>query len=356
MLPRLIESWDALPREGEFLLQEQLWFDLKETYSIESRPEMAKDVAAFANAIGGSLIIGAKEGATGPDYSKPLPVDCAAKLANSFEEAVRDLCRPSPSVHVRLIPAPSQSDKAILVVNVDAAVDQPIAARHKTDRDAWRFPQRVGRHTEYLLPEQLPLHMNSKARRAKLLLLRVLDGGGQIDLYTVPRGSAKPTTVEVPVQFVVTAVDDAGSGAVVLRDPTDRLDHQSASVPIDDVEAVWLQHTGRWAVRLAGRFELFFPVDGGAGQELTYLPPASFVVSPLGRLLEDLTKRVHDIGKTLRGTLAVQARVRVEPSEAAIAERAHRLWLMRTERGTAGSARSDWFLARRQLLAEMRDE
>ncbi|MDF3069176.1 MAG: putative DNA-binding domain [Polyangiaceae bacterium] len=64
MLARLIETWNALPRASGSHLQERLWFDLKETYASGKRAEMAKDVAAFANAEGGVLIIGAKEGPT----------------------------------------------------------------------------------------------------------------------------------------------------------------------------------------------------------------------------------------------------------------------------------------------------
>ena len=98
MLFNLIDSWETLPRATASFLQERIWFDLKATYSLDSQAEMAKDVAAFANALGGAIIVGATEGVTGPDYSRPLGIDHAAKIEDALDKAVRDLCRPSPTV------------------------------------------------------------------------------------------------------------------------------------------------------------------------------------------------------------------------------------------------------------------
>lgn len=355
MLPRFIDSWETLPRASGSHLKERFWFDLKATYAPDKRAEAAKDVAAFANTVGGALIIGAREGDTEPDYSSPLQSDYAAKIESMVDEAVRDFCRPSPTVHVRTIPIPTENGKVILVVNVEAFVDQPVAARHEADPRAWRFPHRVGRHTEFLFPEQLPMYMNSKARRAKLMLLRVLDAGGAIDLYTVPSGSSKHATIWGPSPYVVEAVDPDGGGAVVLR-YAGKSGDQSVSVPIDDVEAVWLQQTDRWAVRLSGRMERFTAADLSVVDQLEYTPPTTFVVSPLGRVVEELSQHVRALGQTLRGTLVIQQHERIEPSEAAIAERAHQLWSLRVQHDTPGSPANDWLLARKQLLVAQRDD
>jgi|GEM_PF-1738587 len=352
MLPRLIDSWEALPRAIEAHLQERLWFDLKETYQPQSQAEMAKDVAAFANALGGAVIVGAKEGATEPDYSSPLSATYAAKIENEFDLAVRDFCRPSPTVHVRTIPVPTEKGKVIIVANIESFVDQPVAARHGTDKDMWRFPLRVGRHTEYLFPEQLPLYMNSKARRAKLLLVRVLDAGGEIDVFTVPSGSTKHANIQGASRYVLDGVDRDGGGAVVIRDPRGG---QSVSIPIDDVEAVWLQHTGLWAVRLSGRIERIRPLDRSVDELLTYTPPTTFVVSPLGRVVDELSSRVREVTQALQGTLSVEHHARVEPNDDAIAERAFELWQARLADEVPGSAADDWFRARQQLLYQGRD-
>jgi schlafen family protein len=354
MLPRIIDSWLSLPRASGSYLQERVWFDLKATYAPKSQAEMAKDVAAFANALGGAIIIGANEGATEPDYSSPLSSNHAAGIENEFDQAVRHFCRPSPTAHVRTIPVPGHSAKVLLVVNVEPIVDQPVAARHPTDKDMWRFPLRVGRHTEYLLPEQLPLHMNSKARRAKLLLLRTVDAGGDIDLFTVPSGGSRHATIQGSDHFVVVSVDDDSGGSLVLRATSETLGHQSVTIPIDDIEAVWLQHTGRWAVRASGRLEQFNAADGSVVGQLIYTPPTTFVVSPLGRVVDDLSKRVRDIAVALQGTLAVENHPRTEPSDAAIAECAYAFWRFRVEHNIPGSADDDWLRARLQVLAQNR--
>ncbi len=354
MQPRFIDAWDSLPRPTATHLQERLWFDVKETYAPKSQPEMAKDIAAFANAVGGALIIGATEGPTAPDYSKALAASYAASVEKEVDEAVRDFCRPSPTVHVRTIPVPTDDTRVIIVINVEPAVDQPVAARHPTDKDMWRFPRRVGRHTEYILPEQLPLFMDSKARRAKLLLLRVLGAGGEIDLFTVPRGASKHANIEGSSRFTVEAVDREGGGSVVLRDSTGALGGQSVAIPLDDVEAVWLQHTGLWATRIAGRLEELMPNDGSA-THLIYTPPTTFVVSPLGRVADDLSKHVRDVVRALRGTLAVQHHARGEPRDEEIADRAYQRWRWRAEHNLPGSAEEDWVQARRELLAARRE-
>ncbi|MBI4956509.1 MAG: putative DNA binding domain-containing protein [Myxococcales bacterium] len=351
----LIESWAALPRRSEAYLTERQWFDVKATYAPERLAEMAKDVAAFANALGGAIIVGATEGHVEPDYSAPLPAKYAEDRALDFDKAVRDYCRPSPAIHVRAIPSPGAPGKVVLVVNIEPAVDQPIAARHAEDKDAWRFPIRVGRDTEFLLPEQLPLYMNSKARRAKLLLLRALAAGGDIDLFCVPSGGSKHNVLQGRSRFKLDAVDVDRGGGVQLRDGTGELRHQSIVIPLDDVEAVWIQQDGSWAMRVSGRMETFDSFDGQQKGALIYTPPTTFVVSPLGAVVEELGKHVRDVARTLGSTLVVQNFERREPLEDEIRERAHRFWLMREERGFPGSATSDWVNARRALLAERRD-
>jgi hypothetical protein len=320
--PKLIECWDELPRAQETHVQERLWFDLKETYSPKTLAEKAKDVAAFANSIGGALIIGAKEGPTAPDYSSPLSTEYASSIENEFDEAVRSFCRPSPTVHVRTIPVPGAQTKAILVVNVEPSIEQPVAARHQTDANFWRFPSRVGRHTEFFLPEQLPMHMNSKARRAKLLLLRTIDDGGHIDVFSVPSALSRRGTIQASERLVVESVDPDGSGAFTVRVPTGDYAGQLLTVPIDDVEAVWRQHNLRWAARVVGRLEQF--VSFGGHRTLEYVPPNTVVVVPLDRTLEDVSKQVREVVKSLNRTLVVQQHARTEPSHADIAARAHR--------------------------------
>lgn len=351
----LIETWEALPRVAEAHLRERSWFDVKITYGPGSHAEMAKDVAAFANAWGGALIVGASESLTGPDYSHPLSQEYAVKIEAEFDQAVRDFCRPSPVVHIRAIPAPDIDGKVVLVVNVEPVVDQPVAARHATNQHMWSFPMRVGRDTEFIMPEQLPLYVNSKARRAKLLLLRALDGGGEIDFFMVPDGPAKHSHIQGADAFMLEAVDSDGSGSFIMRDHRGDLGGQRVTIPLDDVEAVWLQHTGRWAVRVAGRLEQFTAFDNSSVDKLTYTPPGTFVVSPLGSIMQQLSKNVQDIQRALRGTLAVEQHARTEPCDSEIAARAYQLWQIRLQHNVRGTAEGDWLQARRQILNARRD-
>jgi len=353
--PQIIETWAGLPRAVDSHLQERLWFDVKETLDPKAIAEMGKDVAAFANGEGGALIIGATEGPTEPDYSCGLPASHASKLEHSFDLAVRDFCRPSPTVHARTIPLPGSSSSVVLVINVEPLIDGPAAARHETDRDMWRFPRRVGRHTEFLLPEQLPYLMNSKIRRARLLLLRAVAAGGEVDLFTVPGGSWHHSTIQGPGRFSIVAVDKDDGGSLSLRDVTGELGGEVA-LPLEDVEAVWLHAAGQWAVRVAGRLErlIRFDRDDAGAQEVMYTPPGTFVVAPLGKAIDELSSRVKAIADQLGGTLDVHTHERREPSDAEIAELAHRLWQVRLRHEAPGTATDDWLRARQHLLRETR--
>ena len=72
----LIESWEELPRGSvDSPLPERVWFDVKRRYEEEPgkrdrRTQMAKDIAAFANASGGVIIVGAVEAKDGPQFYK----------------------------------------------------------------------------------------------------------------------------------------------------------------------------------------------------------------------------------------------------------------------------------------------
>ena len=78
------------------------------------RFELAKDVAAFANAAGGTLLIGACGGSVLTAF-KPIDEATAAWLAREYEEAVRDRCAPPVSIRVENIPS---GDGVVVAVHV----------------------------------------------------------------------------------------------------------------------------------------------------------------------------------------------------------------------------------------------
>ena len=101
-----IQEAAQLPQVGE--ATERFFLDLKRAYEKKSFPdskkerfdhrEMAKDVAAFANASGGTIVVGAIENqATGAVAKyEPLLKKLAKEPSAAFNDATRDRCSPRP--------------------------------------------------------------------------------------------------------------------------------------------------------------------------------------------------------------------------------------------------------------------
>jgi hypothetical protein len=153
-------------------------FDMKQRYPAEKQFEAAKDVAAFANHLGGTILVGAvekKDGGTLERYA-PLTEADANVTAAHFERSVKDRCRPMPLVETSRI---AYDAGYVLAVNVWPTLAAPIGVRATGDPkagwggDAWVFPLRVATQTTFLLPEVLPMYMSAKDRRTVLLLAQI---------------------------------------------------------------------------------------------------------------------------------------------------------------------------------------
>src|SRR5262245_57289339 len=93
---KVFEQASDLPGAGTS--REEFSLDAKVTYDPAKKFEMGKDVAAFANASGGALLIGAYEDSAKLIHYRPLSSADAINIRQAFEEAVRDRCTPIPRV------------------------------------------------------------------------------------------------------------------------------------------------------------------------------------------------------------------------------------------------------------------
>ena len=173
-MPRFEPFTEAtpLPLVGEGY--ERAVLDLKGRGGVARAFHKAKDVAAFANHLGGTLLIGAKETAGRVGEYEPLDEATVATMQKEFSEAVRDRCSPRPLVDFARIPFGAGF---VLAVNVWPYTGQVVGVRVTADKaaegygdDAYVFPIRVGVDSSYLLPEQLPMFMLPEVRRAVILL------------------------------------------------------------------------------------------------------------------------------------------------------------------------------------------
>jgi len=165
----------VLPAVGDGY--ERATIDLKLKGQLKPGFEVAKDVAAFANHLGGTLLVGAKELNGCVEMYQPLDEAAASDVQKAASEAVMDRCSPRPIfdfVRIR------HGDGFVLAVNVWPYIGQPVGVAVKCLKchddfggRAFVFPMRIGDRSDYLLPEQLPMFMLPEVRRAVILLQRI---------------------------------------------------------------------------------------------------------------------------------------------------------------------------------------
>jgi len=239
-----IDSTSQLPLVGTG--DEHLAFDMKETLQ-HGKPELpfecAKDVAAFANAFGGVILVGAKESATGrvEKYS-PISSEDAARLATIYSHAVRDNCLPKPIHKVETI---AVDGGHVIAVNVWPFIGQPIGVRVKDASTAYRFPLRSGKDTIFLTPDQLHMFMLPQLRRVTILL----EGIPPEDRNAVwIKGDGFPNGINVEL-LDVKPLQNVFRFAMIQPLAPQGSQRDVRALSLDDVDSVWRTEAGRWFIR-----------------------------------------------------------------------------------------------------------
>src|SRR5580700_2411369 len=188
--------------------------DYKTTYDLAKpgvRYDIAKDVAAFASAFGGTIVVGVVEG--GGRAAQLEGVSDVAKLLSEVATSLRLHCVPIPSTPDeyaivvtpedagRFLPSgTSRPSSPVTVVTLNVRPDPrgPIGvrpfARGKEPQgaaDAYKFPVRVDDQTRFMDPTELPMWMNSHERRVAINLNRALEeagGSAKVRVYHLLEG------------------------------------------------------------------------------------------------------------------------------------------------------------------------
>jgi hypothetical protein len=137
--------------------------------------EAAKDVAAFANAAGGTLIHRAFEDTKRSVLGQYAAISDkeAGDLVQAYDMAIKDPCSPAPVWSYARI---EQSDGLVVAINVLPSPGQIIGVKVRADDarayrgDAYVFPMRVGTQTRYIQPGELPMYMVPQVRMTVVAL------------------------------------------------------------------------------------------------------------------------------------------------------------------------------------------
>ena len=173
-----------LPTEGTFSAEtrESLRMDFKVFANPKAGREHSKDIAAFANALGGVLVIGANEDKKN-DRIVYVGIEKKGQtylqVKQIFEDAGREC---SPSISVEAVELRLE-EKSLVAVNVDpyagqlvgapAELECPDCADKLQKGENWRFPIRVSSTTKFISPSEFPMYMEPKVRSSVLLLNKI---------------------------------------------------------------------------------------------------------------------------------------------------------------------------------------
>lgn len=226
-----IVSADQLPQVG--VACEKTTLDFKKELTADAF-EAAKDVAAFANAAGGTLLIGAQ--AQGEVVAKyfPMTSDKASAAQRFYEQSVRDRCRPGPLTRIEHLP---HEGGVVLAINVQPSLGQPVGVEFKKTGNAqgdwpqgvYLYPVRVGSHTRPILPEQMTMFVDAKFRR-NVLALRGAEGQRIVLFGFTQSGNWLDSFQIVEVNEVDNSVN------LQCEDDGKKVD---VSLPIDKLQSVW---------------------------------------------------------------------------------------------------------------------
>jgi hypothetical protein len=263
-----IESAEELPPEGPFSCdtREKGDLDFKGYADPKTLWEHAKDIAAFANSLGGVVLIGAVEKDDFLEYSG-LKRQSVATVKKLYEDAAQS-CSPAPVVDV--IPI-QLSGRTVVAVNVDPYVDQLVGAPADTrdkngipqlHANAWRYPMRRASQTDFINPEEAAMFMNRAVRRAVILLSAIPTGArDKVMVYcrSVLAGRVGMTTIpDIRVETIL-----LDRNCLVLTSGNRR-----CRVPLSDIEDVWEHEEGRWAIRVCGHIDVAL----GETPRMRYVP------------------------------------------------------------------------------------
>jgi hypothetical protein len=238
--------------------------------------ELAKDIAAFANHLGGVIIVGAYE-PNGLPSIRGLPPEKASALANAYENVAKERCRPSPLVTCEKIPW--SDGREVLAVNVQAHASGLVGARfyalntkgEKVAANAWQFVMRVGKHNQELPLEQAIMHMSPHARRIAILL-EGIPTSAHIKL-ALRRPAEKG--LHVPVTATLTRFSVESNTADFHL--SSGFNENAHGVPLDDIEAVWID-ASIWCIRIAGYFQNWS--DNGGGRPGAGVARTAYIACP----------------------------------------------------------------------------
>lgn len=265
-----IEEASSLPPAGplDSRAREKQDLDFKTFADKGAMWEHAKDIAAFANAVGGVLLVGA-DNQSSPRVLKYPGVrgQTVAEVMDIYQRA-GTMC--SPAQNVDTVPLKGPGDVDLVAVNVDPYVDQIVASPSGHRSIGWRFPIRRASQTDDIRPEDLSMFMNPKVRRAYLMLAEIPGNKRSQVNFCFPRINSPTTGVKTLVTWTLRLenIPKGRNFLVVAQDGA-----TPCHIPLADVLDVWEESNESWTVKVSGTLDpSSVPVGPSTPRALIYRP------------------------------------------------------------------------------------
>lgn len=241
-------------------------YDLADLDRDDTRFEIAKDIAAFANSRGGTIVVGAIEDRSTGKLSNFEPVANVALLQKAVEQAYTQFCTPVPIVTIERIDVDVASQRAILkrsvakpvtivAINVDPYVAGPIATRVWRGgkksvfvEGAYRVWQRGVEKTRWLRPEEVAMLVDHQERRMLLRLDEI--PRDTVVLLWVPVRYREGETQDLAATIVM--VDHVTGTLIVRSGGANEDDQVRCEIPAALIRAVWRDRNSSWNIAVAG--------------------------------------------------------------------------------------------------------
>lgn len=189
MLYRPIKNQDdfkSLIHIGE--TPESIHWDYKQQFNDEKKSDIAIDLAAFANTLGGTLLIGISEkNIDGRKVANNLfNIDDFERIKKSVYTSILDLLSPHIDVQVVSIKV---DDVLIVAINVEPSVNLVSVSQEK-NRHYYCFPYRTDFGNRFMAFDEVEKRMmDNKSRAMYLKLKKHIPSKGKVTIYPFPIGN-----------------------------------------------------------------------------------------------------------------------------------------------------------------------
>jgi hypothetical protein len=207
---------------------ETLYWDFKEQINFDKFDATAIDISAFANSMGGSLLIGISESKNDQNLrvAKGINPNIDLEKARSFLSGkVKDIIKPHVKFEESFITF--EDGKTILSINIEPSIDL-IGVKINIDKKAFCFPYRDEFGNKYFDFHEMEMKMRDNENRANFLkILKLIPNTEvpvQVDLYPIPRGLTERDVIRIKTVRESTEVFELQINNSVIQLPYSLID------------------------------------------------------------------------------------------------------------------------------------